>query len=154
VKTATYTNDKIPNLSSVLNQTQQDLAATRKELAGRETLLTATADDYAEWEQRLVEVAALISAIQTEINTLNTELLATETLTAENRNTMDPTPCDRVDPRHANHLRADECLSPRPIECDTRRSHETRLTTRSVAQSPPAQDPTVHPQRCRLDSHR
>jgi len=76
VKTATYTNDKIPNLSSVLNQTQQDLAATRKELAGRETLLTATADDYAEWEQRLVEVAALISAIQTEINTLNTELLA------------------------------------------------------------------------------
>ncbi len=68
---------KISNLSSALNQTQQDLATTRKELAGRETLLTATADDYAEWEQRLVEVTALISAIQTEINTLNTELLAT-----------------------------------------------------------------------------
>ncbi|MEX6778547.1 LamG domain-containing protein [Limnospira fusiformis] len=69
--------EEISNLSSALNQTQQDLAAKRKELAGRETLLTATADDYAEWEQRLVEVTALISAIQTEINTLNTELLAT-----------------------------------------------------------------------------
>ncbi|WP_323245202.1 LamG domain-containing protein, partial [Nodularia spumigena] len=37
-------NDKTPNLSSALNQTQQDLAAKRKELAGRETLLTG-ADD-------------------------------------------------------------------------------------------------------------
>ncbi|AHJ31470.1 LamG domain-containing protein [Nodularia spumigena CS-584] len=69
-------NDRISKLSSALNQTQQDLAATWKDLAGRETLLTATADDYAGWEQRLVEVTALISAIQTEINTLNTELLA------------------------------------------------------------------------------
>ena len=74
-KTSVQINNKISDALTNLQNKQQELSEKRKELANLEKVLTATPADKAAWDARLAQLIREITAIQTEINTLNTDFI-------------------------------------------------------------------------------
>ncbi|GDZ94994.1 hypothetical protein PA905_31740 [Planktothrix agardhii CCAP 1459/11A] len=75
ISTGEQTNNKIALAYNAWQAKLQQLNQAKEELKRLNAVLTATPADKAAWDARLAQVIALITALQTELNTLNTEFL-------------------------------------------------------------------------------
>ena len=74
-KTNEVSNSNIDNIRQAREAKSLEISQVEKEIKSLKAVLTATPADKAAWDARLAQVIALITALQTELNTLNTDFL-------------------------------------------------------------------------------